>query len=425
MVGKSRKKIVNDENVNKETNDLLIVRPKNLDKSKNDEKKAKINLKLKIMIGIIIFLVFICSIIFIIKNFDFGISNLLWTVRTTEGSNDVNNKSIKYCHYGSGIMRISNDGITYIDGVGNTRFTISYNMKEPIYDYTNKYFVVADRNSYNFVIFDYMGQIGKNRTKSPIQKVNITENGTIAILEKNDVEDVAENIIELFDKTGKSLKLDINDSFLLSGIVTDFSISDDAKTIITSNVNIVDDYISSKIVLYGIIDDGIKKTIKKNDELSDFGSMYIGRVHHFNNNKIVCFYDGGMIFIDIDANDKLNKKYIIENDKIMRSISYNDNYVAIIFEDNTLVTYNNNGDIISSANLDSGLDKFSYDNFYIDDNYIIFINDKTINIYNVNCMKILSKDMISKVVYIVKKDSILFSRIIVGYLDGVECLQFY
>ena len=173
MVGKSRKKI----------DDLIIT---NIGANKNAKVKKPINFHLKRIVITSFVIIFVATIIFVARFIRFNVVEMLWKVNVTRGSERVNNKSIRYEGFDNGIMRISNDGVTYINGGGSVNFTVSYNMKEPIYESGDKYFLIADKNGNEFYVFDSNGEIGHNTTTSPIQKVSISKDGIIYILQSDE-----------------------------------------------------------------------------------------------------------------------------------------------------------------------------------------------------------------------------------------------
>ncbi len=95
-----------------------------------DKEKKKFNLKTFSIIALILLIV--ATLLFTLRFINFNASYLIWKTSLTKGSDSINNKSIKYNSFNNGLMRISNDGLTYIDENGVVVYTVSYNMKEPI-----------------------------------------------------------------------------------------------------------------------------------------------------------------------------------------------------------------------------------------------------------------------------------------------------
>ena len=132
MFNKSRKKNANDvikngeqsalRNFdNKNSEDNFIVKNLGINKNNKTDKliafsNKKINIK-KISIFAFVFLILI-TIVFSIRFIRFNVVEMLWKTSVTKGSDSINNKSVRYSSFRNGLMRISNDGITYINDKG-------------------------------------------------------------------------------------------------------------------------------------------------------------------------------------------------------------------------------------------------------------------------------------------------------------------
>lgn len=438
MIGKSRKK--DNSNINKkdygERNALRNFNEKkaviddfivkdlgvNKDNKEGIDKKIKsfagkkINLK-RISIFAFVFLIVI-TILFSVRFIRFNVVEMLWKTSVTKGSDNVNNKSIRYSSFKNGLMRISNDGITYINDVGEVKYTISYNMKDPIYESNDNYFVIADRNGYEFYIFDKDGMSGSNFLTNPIQKISISKDGIVYILQS----DEKSSYINVFRKSGEEIDISIKANLTNDGMPIDVSTSNDGTELLTSYVCLSNNNIYSKATYYNFEDAGKNANSKRIvgefvDELND---KYLARVHFFDNKTSCLIYDSGIYFVSTSNPGKPTITGHIEFDYKIKSISYNSDYVAFVFENNEMMIFNKGAALIADKTID-----FEYENFYISENYVIFLYGNRVMIYDIRGRMIFDKELEMEVQYVAKKKSLFWTELLVGITDGVECIRFY
>lgn len=396
--------------------------PSFVEVDKNERKKQekfltkKVNLKL-IVVVVLVFLI-IATAIFTLRFINFNATEMLWKVSVTRGSDDVNNKSIKYSSFSDGMMRISNDGITYIDGSGHVKWTVSYNMKDTIYDYKDKYFAIADRNGNSFYIFDVNGETGSGTAIYPIQKLSLSNEGVLYLLQS----DENSSYINLYRNNGNLVDISIKTNLTGDGMPQDICTSLDGTELAVAYTCFSSSDLYSKGTYYNFDEVGKNANAKRivGEFIDEFTDKYLARAHFFDNSNSCLIYDGGVYFVStVILTKPMISKHIEFNERI-RSISYNADYIAIVFEDNTFKVYNKSGDLLADKIID-----YNYDNFYVNDNYIIFIINNRIVIYDARGRMIFDKEMERDVQYVAKKRSLLFTELLIGITDGVECIRFY
>lgn len=396
MIGRSRKKVITE---NEKVDDLIITNI-GTDKAeiKNNSKKFSIK---KLVLAI--FLVIIVSTVFFILRFvNFGVSEMIWKVSLTRGSDKVNNKSIRYESFSGGMMRISNDGATYIDSSGKLVYTVSYNMKDPIYDKNDEYFAIGCRNGNELYLFDTNGLLNNATTVMPIHKISLSSGGVVNTLLVSDTDmsvytykNKMNNIEEL--SSGKLVE---------TGIPSDFAVNNIGDKYAITYTSVGDNKVYTEASF-------VTKTGTK-DYTNEFESRYIARVHYFDDDKSFVISDQSITFFE----DENITKDLIFDEKI-KSISYNDKYLAVVYEDSRLVTYDKTGNALSEINID-----LNYDNFYLNGDYVVFILNEDVIIYDERG-RVVFKNNIPNVEYVAQKKSLIFTKLLVGLLDGVECILFY
>ncbi len=384
--------------------------------AKKDIKKQKFSLK-NIAIFILLAIILMTAL-FTFKFINFNAMVLIWRINVTRGSDDVNNKSIRYSSFKNGLMRVSNDGVTYVDEYGAVRFTISYNMKEPIYEENDGYFFIADKNAYNFYIFDTDGLVGSNTTTYPIVKISAADGGVLYILQG----DENNSYINVYRSNGNPIDIIIKTNLSEDGMPIDISTSSSGEELIVSSVSLSDTDIYTKATYYNFSDAGKNANSKRivKEFVNEFEDKFLARGYFFNDNNSCLIYDGGVKFVS--TVDESNPRIVsdVQFDDRIRSISYNHKYLAMVFEDNKLRVFNDSGNLICDKQID-----FDYENFYISDNYVIFIYENRVMIYDTRGRMIFDKEVRGQLQYVAKKKSLLFTELLVGLTDAIECLRFY
>ena len=426
MPGKSRKKIFMSKkgeqkalpsfNVEKINRDEFIIKDLGIKKEKKVDQKKVINLKFTAILVFILLL--IGTLLFAIRFVNFNVTEMLWKTSVTKGSDNINNKSIKYDSFKNGLMRISNDGITYINDTGEVKWTISYNMKDPIFESNENYFAIADRNGYEFYIFDENGVCGNNTVTNLIQKISLSIDGILYILQS----DEENSYVNVFRSRGEAIDLSIKTTLTGDGSAIDLSTSDDGIELAVAYECLTDDKLYSKATYYNFGEVGQNANSKRivKEFISELDNKFLARVYFFDSDNSFLIYDGGVYFVSTKdpANPFIAQKK--EFDIKIRSISYNKKYLVMVFEDNRMIVFGKDGSLLADKVID-----FDYEKFYISDDYAIFLYGNRVMIYDSRGRMIFDKEMEVDVQYVAKKKSLLFTELLIGLIDGVECIRFY
>lgn len=429
MISKSRKKInIEEKKISREHNalssfdeqqnatDEYIVRDLGINKKKKGTIIKKIDIKKIVIIGFAILI--ILTVLFTIKFIRFNAVEMVWKTSVTRGSDSVNNKSIRYSEFKNGLMRISNDGITYINSDGNVVYTISYNMKDPIYESNANYFAIADRNGYEFYIFNDKGLSGNSLVSNPIQRVSLSIDGVLYILQS----DEESSYINVFRHNGQEVDLSIKATLASDGMPIDISTSKDGTELVVAYTCLSNNDIFTKATYYNFASAGANANSKRivGEFVEEFKNKFLARVHFFDNDSSCLIYDSGVYFVSTSnpSRPSIIKKHEFSNK--VRSISYNKDYVAFVFENNTMSVFDKRGIELSTTGID-----FEYENFYLSENLIIFLYGNRILIYDTRGRVVFDREMEMEIQYVAKKKSLLFTELFVGLVDGVECIKFY
>ena len=414
-MGDSRKKKV--------VEDDLIITNLGANKDLKEEKHFKFsfdkkNINIRTFAISIFVILFILTAIFVFRFINFNATLLLWKTNLARKSENVNNKSISYQSFEKGLMRISNDGITFIDDSGDVNWTVSYNIKDPIYEVKNKYFVIADRNGNNFYIFNKDGLVGENTTTYPIVKISVSQDGILYVLQSDD----NSSYINVFRENGNAIDIAIKTNLSDDGMPIDIATSKDGENLLVSFVCLNDDDVYTKATYYNFGDNNTNVNLKKIsvefiDELND---KFLARVNLFSDDKSCLIHDSGIFFVNDALNSKPKIANSVEYNAKINSIAYNEKYIALTFDDKRLLSYDSSGNVLCDRKID-----FDYDRFYIDDDYLIFILGNIVKIYDIRGRMIFDKEVNQGIEYVAKRKGIFFTEFLLGLIDGVECIRAY
>ena len=81
--------------------------------------------------------------------------------------------STQYLAFGKRMFKYSADGVSCMDGNGQTLWNCTFSMQSPIADVCEGSVVVADQQGTDVYIFDEKGQKGQFETLLPIEKVKV------------------------------------------------------------------------------------------------------------------------------------------------------------------------------------------------------------------------------------------------------------
>ena len=101
------------------------------------------------------------------------------TVASTENNAS---EAIEYASFGNLIIRYGNEGASAISSDNTTIWEEAYEMENPIISVRNNYFAIADQKGKTIVIMNRDGFCQQISTDLPIQKIDVSDTGSVAVL---------------------------------------------------------------------------------------------------------------------------------------------------------------------------------------------------------------------------------------------------
>ena len=146
----------------------------------------------RLVILAVVLIIIVIAIIICVKIF---LDNRVY--ETYEISNTIDMGDVTKCKFYSycdGVLRYSNDGISYIVG-DDTVWNQAFEMKQPVVDVCEKYMAIADLEGTTVYIYDESGQQGEIQASNPILDLEVANQGVVAVITQNETT----NLIELYD----------------------------------------------------------------------------------------------------------------------------------------------------------------------------------------------------------------------------------
>jgi len=279
-----------------------------------------------------------------------------------------------YLEYKGAVVRYSKDGAVAVDSKGNLLWNGSYEMTEPIADTCDDYVVIADRGGKQLHIFDRNGLAGSIQTNHTIIKVQVAEQGVVAVM----MIDEDTSYLELYSKDGELLGEKIND-MVKDGYPMDFSLSDDGKKIAATYLCVKNGEIVDNILFLNFGEVGQNYT-DRTVGADIYDSAIIPRITFLDNDTVCAFKEDGLLIYSMEEMAEIFKTITLEG-KII-SVLHNEKYAGAVMENNEekrLMLY----DLKGSQVLDMAVD-FDYDTVYLSGDEIIMFNDLSCVIYRTN-----------------------------------------
>jgi hypothetical protein len=183
------------------------------------------------------------------RNYIFTSYKTVWETGISEGS------LVGYEMFGNNVLKVTKDGVSYIDDKGENIWMESYEMKNPTVSVKGDYAAIADMQGNSIYICNTNGVQGRVTTALPVSKVAVSGIGIVAAV----LEDSTSSYIGFFHKDGSVLDLTIMSAMEKSGYPFAISLSRDGTQLMASYVFIQNGELKSRVVFYDFSEIG--KTI--------------------------------------------------------------------------------------------------------------------------------------------------------------------
>ena len=277
----------------------------------------KNNLKLFVRTILIIVLVILTvKIVFALRSYD--------SYEVTNSIERNSSKAAQYEVFQEYLLEYSNDGISCMMGNQEIVWNQSFEMVSPKIVTCGDYVAVYDASGTQIFIMTQKGVEKNIETTSPIQTLCVAEQGTIAVLMKeNNVSQV-----KLFDKKGKELA---NGKFYgdKGSFPIDIALSYDGTKLAVDMVDVSAGKVNTTISFYNFGSVG-QGEIDNNVGAYTFEGVLVPEIDYVSSSRMIGLGTGSVLVFDGAQKPELTREIIIEQEVL--SCFHNEKYVGIIYD---------------------------------------------------------------------------------------------
>ena len=230
----------------------------------------------------------------------------------------------QYMTFGEYLLEYSKDGISCVDSQQGILWNQAFEMLAPQVEECGEYLVVYDAGGTKIFIMTKSGLQKELEMASPIQTVCIADQGTIAVLMKEE----QESQVKLFDKKGNELA---NGKFYgdKGGFPIDIAFSHDATKLAVDMVDVSKGSVNTTITFYNFGSVG-QSEIDNNVGSYTFEGLLVPEIAYVSDSKMIGIGTGKILVFDGAQKPEVSKEIVIE-EEILSSF-YNDKYMGIVYD---------------------------------------------------------------------------------------------
>lgn len=311
-----------------------------------------------IVIGVLIALVLAAIAGVILYKYLDGRTYSSYTISTSYNRDDT--ETAQYKEYGSGYVRYSNDGITYIDRKNNPIWNETYSMQKPQVKECGDCIAVGDINGSSIYIFDKNGLKGTVDTSLAISQIEVGSQGVVvAVLEDNTA-----NYINMYNTDGSKV-YSIKTTLEGDGYPLDISISDDATKLIASFVYVSGEEMKTNVVFYNFSEVGQNETERVVGGFNHYDNTIVADVEFVNDTTAVAVGENVVSIYNIKEYPSLSKEINIENS--IENVFWSSKYIGLILDNSEtgdlykLVVYDLSGNKVTEKTFSTQYDEIKFD----------------------------------------------------------------
>lgn len=230
----------------------------------------------------------------------------------------------QFKEFSGNILKYGKDGAVYLSEDGQMIWNQTYEMQAPMVDICEKYVGIAEQKGKEIYIMDTKGQCGKIDTNMPIQRIQIANQGTVAVL----MEQEGTGYIQVYDKEGTFLaEGEVHTEN--SGYPLDIAISNDGCKLALSLLDINEGKVKTTIIFYNFTSVG-QNEIDNIVGTYSYADMIVPQIEFLTNDIMAAFGDSKTILFE--GTQKPQVKNEISMKQEIRSIFYNEAYMGFVFE---------------------------------------------------------------------------------------------
>ncbi|MCI9446498.1 MAG: hypothetical protein HFH36_03725 [Lachnospiraceae bacterium] len=229
----------------------------------------------------------------------------------------------QFAVFNGNIIKYNKDGATCIGMDNHMLWNQTYEMQSPMVDTCEGYAVIADKKGEKIYIMDMQGPCGEIKTTMPIQRVQVANQGTVAILMEQD----GTGYLHMYDRKGVFLaEGEVHTEN--NGYPLDITISNNGKKMAVSLLDVNEGNVKTTIVFFDF-DSAGQESIDNIVGRFSYADMVFPQVEYLANNVMAAFGSGKTVIFGGNQEPQVNKEITAEAE--IRSIFYNDTHLGYVY----------------------------------------------------------------------------------------------
>lgn len=361
---------MSDENIN-ELNIGDIEEPEGTgDEMPGRPRKRKRNLVITLAVIILIAAAIVIVVVMSLRGYHH--------VALTQVAEMTVSEEASYANLNGFIINYSRDSASCINPNGNTLWTESYEMQQPVISVNNDVAAIADRNGTLIKIFNKQGILGTVQTDMPIRAITVAENGEVAaVLDDTDV-----TWVYLYSQTGTEIAY-FKTTMDQTGYPVSVAISPNGRMVCMSAMQIENTQTKTTVSFYDFsqqaedTDDNFVCSFDYTDEVVTY-------VQYLSNSCAFGASDSRLVYFK-GENPPDNSTNILFKDENLRGLYYNRDNIGLLFPDTEseeeyrLDVYDTNGTKTGEVNF-----TMDFTNLQIYGGRVYINNDQECRIYSIH-----------------------------------------
>ena len=280
------------------------------------EHRKKIRLLLLIIIAAAVVFFVAVKLVFTFVSYD------EYKVVSSVERND--SPATQVCSFSDGIVKYSNDGISYLSFDGKLIWNQTFEMENPEVDVCGKYITVYDSGGKQIYILNNEELKGSLSTSHAIMRVRIAEQGNVAVL----TEDGSACDIQMYRENGLAVakgEIHIENS----GYPMDIALSDDGIKLAVAMLDVTNGSVKTSVGFYNFSSVGQNEIDNIVGTYSYSGTM-MPRIEFVTNDVLFAFGDNQLVVFAGTQKPEQVAQVSVKNE--IKSIFYNSDYMGIVTE---------------------------------------------------------------------------------------------
>ncbi|MBQ8559514.1 MAG: hypothetical protein IJ439_05990 [Tyzzerella sp.] len=293
-----------------------------------------------ILVAVLLIIIVLVTGYFVLRYSTYEYTEIVKTYENDSTSNG------SYIQYADGILEYSKDGIALLSKEGKEIWNQPCQMSNPVVKICRDIATVADKGGTSIYVFQKNGLKGEIQTTKPIEKITVSAQGIVAAI----LQDEETPWVMCYDAKGNVL-VEHKASLTNTGYPVDLALSQDGNVLLVSYLYTRGTGVVTKASFYHFGEAGQEKE----DHLvaqKEYTDTIAPTAVFLDKDTSLLVSDRALIFYE--GLDEPKESEVVELDKEIKSIAYDEKYVALVLKNSSgseyeLRLYRANGKQVMAA----------------------------------------------------------------------------